>query len=68
MTDQTSPALSECLSMTDVRARYRLTQRALRILVLAHSLPRYRRIGDNHLYLRVVDVERALADRANARA
>ncbi len=68
MTDQSTPTLSECLSLADVREQFGLSQRALRILVLAHSLPRYRRLGDNRLYLRVADVERALAVKAKADA
>jgi hypothetical protein len=68
MTDQSSPTLAECLSLADVRERFRLSPRVLRVLVLAHGLPRYRRLGDNHLYLRVADVERALADKARADA
>ena len=68
MTDQPSPTLAECLSLADVRGRFGLSPRALRVLVLAHGLPRYRRLGDNHLYLRVADVERALADKAKADA
>lgn len=66
MTDQPVPTLAECLSLAEVRARFRLSPRALRILVLAYSLPRYRRLGDNHLYLRVADVERALAAKVKA--
>jgi hypothetical protein len=61
VTDQPAPTLAECLSLADIRQRYGLSQRALRILVLANGLPRYRRLGDNRLYLRVADVERALA-------
>ncbi len=61
MTDQPAPTLAECLSLADVRERFGISQRALRILVLANGLPRYRRLGDNRLYLRVADVERALA-------
>ena len=68
MTDRSSPALAECLSLADVRERFGLSPRALRVLVLAHGLSRYRRLGDNHLYLRVADVERALADKAIADA
>ena len=61
MTNQSFPALIECLSLADVRQRFGLSQRALRVLVLANGLSRYRRLGDNRLYLRVADVERALA-------
>ncbi len=61
MTDQPAPTLAECLSLADMRERYGLSQRALRILVLANDLPRYRRLRDNRLYLRIADVERALA-------
>jgi hypothetical protein len=61
MTDHPVPTLADCLSFADVRERYGLSQRALRILVLANGLPRYRRLGDNRLYLRIADVERALA-------
>jgi hypothetical protein len=64
MTDHPAPTHAECLSFSDVRERYRLSQRALRILVLSNGLPRYRRLGDNRLYLRVADVERALAEKA----
>lgn len=67
MTGQSSPTLGECLSLADIRARFGLSQRALRVLVLANDLPRYRRAaGDNRLYLRVADVERALADKARS--
>lgn len=59
-----SPTLAECLSLADIRERFHLSQRALRVLVLSHGLPRYRRLGDNRLYLRVADVERALAEKA----
>jgi len=68
MTDQASPTLAECLSLADVRERFRLSPRSLRVLVLARGLPRYRRLGDNRLYLCVADVERALADKARADA
>lgn len=61
MTNHSMPTLTECLSLADVRQRFGLSQRALRVLVLANGLPRYRRLGDNRLYLRVADVERALA-------
>ena len=64
MTNHAVPNLAECLSLADVRQRFGLSQRALRVLVLANSLPRYRRFGDNRLYLRVGDVERALAARS----
>lgn len=67
MADRSSPTLEECLSLADVRARFDLSPRALRVLVLANDLPRYRRMaGDNRLYLRVADVERALADKARS--
>jgi hypothetical protein len=59
-----TPTLADCLSFADVRDRYRLSPRALRVLVLANGLPRYRRLGSNRLYLRVADVERALAAKA----
>ena len=61
MTNDALPTLAECLSQADVRQRFGLSQRALRVLVLANGLSRYRRLGDNRLYLRVADVERALA-------
>jgi hypothetical protein len=64
MTDQSSPTLAECLSLAGVRERFCLSPRALRVLALAHGVPRYRRLGDNHLYVRVADVARALADKA----
>ncbi len=64
MTNQTLPTLTECLSLADIRQRFGLSERALRVLVLANGLPRYRRLGDNRLYLRVADVERALAAKA----
>ena len=67
MTDQPAPTLAECLSLADMRERFSLSQRALRILVLANALPRYRRLGDNRLYLRVADVERALAAKSKDR-
>ncbi len=67
MADRSSPTLEECLSLADVRARFGLSQRALRVLVVANDLPRYRRLaGDNRLYLRVADVERSLADKGRA--
>ncbi len=64
MTDHATPTLAECLSLADVRQRFGLSHRALRIIVLANGLPRYRRLGDNRIYLRVADVERALAAKA----
>ena len=64
MTNHSSTTLAECLSLAVIRERFGLSQRALRILVLSYVLPRYRRLGDNRLYLRVADVERALADKA----
>jgi len=63
MTDRSVPTLTECLALADVRERFRISSRALRILVVAYSLPRYRRLGDNRHYLRVADVERALAEK-----
>ena len=65
MTNQSSPTLTECLSLADVRQRFGLSQRALRVLVLANGLLRYRRLGDNRLYLRVADVERVISEKAN---
>ncbi len=64
MTDHPVPTLAECLSLADMRERFGLSQRALRILVLSNGLSRYRRLGDNRLYLRVADVECALAEKA----
>ena len=61
MTNHSMPTVNECLSLADVRQKFGLSQRALRVLVLANGLPRYRRLGDNRLYLRVADVKRALA-------
>jgi hypothetical protein len=45
------------VSLAEVRARYGLSRYALRKLIQTHGITRYRRLGENRLYVRQAELE-----------